>query len=378
MIEPNPMNRFAYIILTGLLLISSCTDSEKSVADYAVDVKFNSANDYEPFPLSALIDSSTVLHVQSDSLIGAIRDIKYVGGYYYLHDVMNASISKIDSTGRSSLRIQRRGRAMSEYVMLSSFDVNPVSGEISIYDRSQQKMLVYDSNGLFVRQFSMENNYPLSFAVYPNGDYLCYDPEFKDRQTPYGIWIIDENGRFKSMVYAIPSHFRYFVRRLTNNYIARLSDSSFSILVCDDVTKVIHIDEDRSKDYVQFFFDVTIPKTVARDVTPSLEDIRLAFNPSAFGETDKGIVAGFYNGMKEGDSFAYFNKTTGEAYITPVGINIDNDIVNVWSPQKIQSSYNRFFSVLESDLVNETPSLQSAVPYDPDNLNPYIVVSYSK
>lgn len=372
--------RFSAFIFVFLLL-QSCTQGVQYEAEHQLEVRLNGRNNYEPFPLSDIVDSSSVIHIQCDPPAGNVTDVKFQHGCYYLLDNLNNAVVKVDSLGRTCMRLERRGRAEGEYVHISCFDVNPANGEISVYDGSQQKMIVYASDGSFLRSFSMADYWPATFAVYPDGSYLFYKPDYEDSKTIRGIWTADADGQFRKQLYSIPGSFRFCVRSFVNNRIERLSDSTFGIISPEYDNLVFHVTGEEITPYFQFVVDKVIPKSVARKENVPMKEMKATYSKQIYAESARAMIVGFFNHVGNGgieESIVYYDKVKGKAFVTSPGTHIENTVVKLWDVAAVQSYGDRFYSVIESDFLSSNPSFQQSFPYDPGNLNPYIVVSYSK
>ena len=85
------------------------------------------------------------------------------------------------------------------HIYLHAFDINPSNGEISIFDQSGSKMLVFDANGEYVRSFKIDDLQDVvrSFCVLANGDDVFYNPVRKpDSSIRTGAWLVDCSGCF--------------------------------------------------------------------------------------------------------------------------------------------------------------------------------------
>ena len=91
--------RFSAFIFVFLLL-QSCTQEVQYEAEHQLEVRLNGRNNYEPFPLSDIVDSSSVIHIQCDPPAGNVTDVKFQHGCYYLLDNLNNAVVKVDSLGR--------------------------------------------------------------------------------------------------------------------------------------------------------------------------------------------------------------------------------------------------------------------------------------
>ena len=179
------MRRFVcYSFLSVLLFLSvSCSEKQPTPNSNEIYVDFkngsptvvNSPDDL--FNYSNYLD--TVIYVQLETLdnclIGDVKDIHLVNDRLLVGADFK-SVFVFDLNGKFLSKVSRIGRGPGEYGKLAWFDVNPSNNEISIYDVSSHKILVYSVDGDFIRQFTFEK-IPSDFCVLPNGNYLFPKPD---------------------------------------------------------------------------------------------------------------------------------------------------------------------------------------------------------
>ena len=171
------------------------------------------------------------------------------------------------------------------------------------------------------------------------------------------------------------------MRSFVNNRIERLSDTTFGIISPEYDNLVFHVTGEEITPYFQFVVDKVIPKSVARKENVPMKEMKATYSKQIYAESARAMIVGFFNhvgnaGIEE--SIVYYDKVKGKAFVTSPGTHIENTVVKLWDVAAVQSYGDRFYSVIESDFLSSNPSFQQSFPYDPGNLNPYIVVSYSK
>ena len=189
-----------FILYTALFITMAChSDSEKDVP--VINVRFSGQGINTPFYMSQFIDSVQRITIPDDGVtIAQPSRLRYCRKQYYLVDAKDQTLYILNENGNVVQTICHRGRAENEYVSLADYDINEINGEISIYDESGNKMLVYAENGRFIRSYKLNATLEVyrDFVVLNNGDYLSFTPDFNhDPEGERGFWLTDSLGNPK-------------------------------------------------------------------------------------------------------------------------------------------------------------------------------------
>lgn len=178
------------------LFLLGCKETKTDKKENDIDVYFTNPKKElaKGYCMSDYLDSVryVTLETNNESLIGNVVKKHYINNKIYISDAK--SIFIFDQNGKYLNSIKRHGRGHGEYLSLTSFDVNCRTGEISILDSNSRSILIYSDQCEFIRKIHF-NDIVRDFAVFPNGHYLMYTPDYmKDNHR--GVWEIDPNGNF--------------------------------------------------------------------------------------------------------------------------------------------------------------------------------------
>ena len=310
-------------ILVSLLLFCSVSCSEKVEG---LITTFTIRPDKEAYQSVAVSDLvSSVEHIRISSVSANFSPgerVIYTRGKYYLTDRNDASVVILNAEGEMLQTINRRGRKTDEYVSFSDYDVNPSNGEISVYDATSSKILVYSEKGEFLRRivFDRETEWPRSFVSLEDGSYLCYLPEYDFPSIGpvprRGLWRTADSGEFMDYLLTFKDEYK-FVQFRTTGYFSRLSDGTISLVGEEDKDYIYHISPDGMslEPAYHFRFDRKIP---ARLLTRSPEELSLSdrfYYKYWFRETDGWILLTTIFFPENTACHFFYNKRIQKAYV---------------------------------------------------------------
>lgn len=311
------MRRFVcYSFLSVLLFLSvSCSNKQPTPNSNEIYVDFkngsptvvNSPDDL--FNYSNYLD--TVIYVQLETsdncLIGDVKDIHLVNDRLFVGADFK-SVFVFDLNGKFLSKVSRIGRGPGEYGKLAWFDVNPSNNEISIYDVSSHKILVYSVDGDFIRQFTFEK-IPSDFCVLPNGNYLFYNPRYMNNHFR-GILQTDPVGNYINQPLVLSGSAREDVGE--NQYLTHISNDVVGVMGPMGFDNIYHISADTSEIAYQIKTTETIPDYVLKGEFegPVFEqDFYWLF---AYTETES-LVTFDMTDMKK-NMIVKYDKKTGKVY----------------------------------------------------------------
>ncbi len=99
------------------------------------------------------------LENSSESIIPRISRILFARNYILTQQYTNVNMFHLD--GSFVTKVGTEGLRSNEFTVIHDIDINPTNGAIYIVDGWQQKFLIYDKNGKFIKTF----NYPLKAAI---------------------------------------------------------------------------------------------------------------------------------------------------------------------------------------------------------------------
>lgn len=253
------------------LLCFACGKEQANIME--IPVSFDNSGINVPFRWSQCIDTVFTITVSDkEGFVNPGNDIKYSNGIYYLVDCHDDSLIGIDTSGAVVLRISCRGRAPGEYVSLTKYDINPLSGQITIYDEAADRLLIYSCEGVYERTIQLNGAYEWywDFASLEDGGYLCYMPDtvfYIDEQhkPKRGLWHIDSTGNFLSYLLTFEKDYRFLQIRSSPSF-CRLGDGTIALLGEDDTNSLFLISKDGHsiEEFCHFVFDRKISSSVLK------------------------------------------------------------------------------------------------------------------
>lgn len=325
----------------------SCSNVERESID-EISIKLQrKRGENVPFDYSQMIDSVKVISL-SDVHTGYLEDVKYYAGKYFLHDKIQRSIVIVDNQGNKISEISRQGRSANEYVNLTAYDINPISGEINIYDESTGRIIVYSLYGEVIRVVHPDIPLFRDFSIDSRGNYYVYIPDYMEKGRR-GLWRLDSEGRIQECVLPIPDSFHLCViRNSPSLYFNRLSDLSLSLLseLNESCIYLVGKNGEVLPQY-RFSFDVVISRELRkRDYLSArdMEDKTFYFFPF-YVEADHWIVSVIW--YQNETRTVYYDKVNK---ISHVVMSKSESIYKGKSPICIlRSAGNKFLGINENE-----------------------------
>lgn len=140
--------KISLLLITILFIFSCSTSHKKDVA--TITISYDQTNTYL---LSDFITNYDIIRLEiSDSiLIGEISDIEFYNDDIILLDKKNNTILLFNQQGELIHQLANSGRGAGEYIYLNDIAIN--SQGIYLLDYSQQKVLIYDHDLKFKKEF---------------------------------------------------------------------------------------------------------------------------------------------------------------------------------------------------------------------------------
>lgn len=347
-----------------LLFCAGCKKTADSHSDYPeIEVRFKGKGINTPLRLSDFIDSVKRIRISDEILIEQPKSGKYCNGLYYLADGKTHSIVMVNEEGEIVGQISRRGRARDEYTSLFDFDVNPRTGEISIYDQPGNKMVVYSSTGEYVRSFKMEVY--RDFAVMDNGDYLCYFPDYSEYSDPgtRGLWLLDSVGEHKANILPMDDEFKHDAYK-KHGYFCRMSNGSIRLLGVEDTDCLYDIDSlGNVRVACQLRYTPQMSAST-RNTKPRAwsESSDYSYMKYWHAETDRWLFILSLSDNPSAGAFVVYDKINDKEYLCLNDADLINDVEAI--VMETAAAPDRLFGLHYFE--------------DSDSLNPEIVVAYLK
>ena len=332
-----------------------------------------------PFRLSEMVDTVEYIRITDSIKVGLVEDIKYCNGRFYLLDKTNKSIWILDDKGHFLADINRQGRANEEYLSLYAFDVNPSNNEVSIYDQTGNKVLVFDSFGNLLRQYTINNDnieeFYSDFSVLPDGRYLCYNPDFFSDSCRRGLWLDDSRLNYsKNLVTINPEFILSSPTSGAPKYFSRMSNGDIGIMGGEDNNNIFHISPTGEITIAYHIStDAQLPLSLTKMSDAPIPVLKSAkfYHKYYYAETDHWIFIVALNGDKFLRIFYDKRRHIGHQVRTS-----DDSIDDVNLGDILRASDGKLLSVFEPDeLKDKGIELWQDIRSDS---NPTIAVAYMK
>ena len=333
-----------------------------------------------PIRLSDIMEAPQYIRITSKGVVGKIGDIKYQNGRFYVLDMDHSSLLVLDGEGRERFTIRKQGRARDEYISLWAFDVHPRTGEISIYDQSGRKIVVFSPEGKYLRTVSVPvEGYGVfrDIAVTLQGTYLLYAPDPHGTRK-FGLFEMDASGKAVRHLFSPEKDFRQSILRSPLTYFSRLSDGSLRLMG----------EADRDEDYsfsakgelsvpYRFVYDVRLSAKTRRAEYPSKDGDETYHQVTNSIETDQWIL--FMLLYRNRVHYIVYHKPTGrlQMAVPDTRGRFGRDLVLDGRPfLPVRGAGDRVLSYVEYDPDNVL--FQQAVQAVGPTENPVLVVAKLK
>lgn len=187
--------QFITLLVTSSMLLSSCKNSEHIAPGLIYHVNLErDINNISSIPLSYLSSKLEYIPLETDSacLIRRISDISVSDSFLFVSDYNRLLLFNWD--GKFIRQIGSSGRGPGEYLRVRDFDIDVDNEEVYILEG--RKVLVYNFNGLFRRDFVL--GFPsYEFVINENNDLVFLPINFAQAtdEQEYSLYIMNKNGK---------------------------------------------------------------------------------------------------------------------------------------------------------------------------------------
>ncbi|MFC0878287.1 6-bladed beta-propeller [Saccharicrinis sp. FJH2] len=124
------------------------------------------------------------LETRSDILVSGILWFEADSRFFYLSDNFNNLFIFDADSGRFHAKISMHGKGPGEFIEISDFSVSSDGKTVAIGDMSQHKILLFTTEGNFIKEFKTENN-AMSLSFIDDSNLIFYSPSQLSRsKTP--------------------------------------------------------------------------------------------------------------------------------------------------------------------------------------------------
>ena len=318
---------------------------------------------------SKLFQRIDTVRLKTDVLEGCIntvKDVKVTDDYIFVLTSGDERLLVYDMEGSFIRQIGRKGRGRGEYVNLQSFDILPEKEEIYLCSQLTDDINIYSFSGEFKRKISPQL-LSLDFAVKSDGHMLFFS-EYGNTQKGYdrGVFETDADGNFIKMIFTIPLSYGHI-----QNYdlFTHISDDEIGCMGFEDEDFIYHIKGDSVYKAYKIKTDIVMDKDILKQEQNYTSDI--AYHKALYHETDRLLTVSLIgNGKAVRIYYDKFNHATYRSV----------DFSDVKAPKEeeflpMTSSYKgkwvRVHDVLNIRMV---PELHEAFPDITEESNPVILI----
>lgn len=214
---------YKYLIL--FILLVGCVPNTNDMTSVKLNKK------YDNIKLSDFCDSVKyiALETTATSLVGAVGKIQYVNQHFFISDLSQNKILIFNSEGHFVRNIFREGRGPEEYNMINDFTISPIDTSIYIGDNNN-KINVYSFEGKFIKSLNC-SNVILAMNFIDNNLYIFSGFHISDeaKDSVYYASIIDMEGNILKTFGNIASGIARVLKNVTggNVYVKNNKDFLF-------------------------------------------------------------------------------------------------------------------------------------------------------
>lgn len=268
------------------------------------------------------------LETSSECLIGGISQLVEANDNYFILDEKNNIVARFNSEGKFVTKIGVMGNGPGEYLEIEDFIVDKKNQFIKLYDIRSRKIIIYDFNGSFIKEFKIDA-FLNSVVDAENGYYLGFVGNITNSVEIQGInqgelkFIkFDEKGKIVDKVFG---HKHSKIHLAFYEHIAPQQDGSISFVepLQNKIFK-FNNGEIYPYNYIKFnccFVPDNIQEILNQSRTP--ETVK---QKNAFSEANKKYILGFIKFFENDNwiifqysiqykfQFAFFHKTSGKLF----------------------------------------------------------------
>lgn len=194
------MRTGSFALLTTLLLLTSCNNSDHGNSDLPYNVNLErDIDNISSMPLSYLGSKLEYIPLETDStcIIKSISNVFVSDSFLFVSDYYRLLL--FNKSGKYIRQIGSNGRGPGEYSRVLDFVVDEKSREV--YVLSSRQVLVFDFNGQFNRDFKL--GFPSNQFVLNESNELVLHPFNLAQATDepvYSWYILNKNGKDRAKI----------------------------------------------------------------------------------------------------------------------------------------------------------------------------------
>ena len=344
------MNKCTFPILTiVLMMLFSCGGGKDDPGDTTITMKAA-----ESIRLSDYFDRISYIFLDENpaSVFSRADHILCRGDRWYILDKTLKTVLCFDTNGVFRFRIQRVGRGPGEYSRLDGLWYSEKSNELFLHCQYPAKTMVYDTSGIFIREYRPERG-AHDMTSLPNGGILGYslyhDGSGKD-SIPAGVFEMSEKGEFRRQLFDLGGMFLYWQVTYSRHWCP--IDDRYYLLSQSDSIVMVNTQGKGLIDCVLDWGKYQMPYSV-RSIPSNAPRSNEIFTSDRVVWKDHLLVAGplrlFHCAIGNDYYYALIDKSTKTGLFTQ---GIENDLTSLPAPYPIaQNEQGELVGMLDLDLI---------------------------
>jgi len=318
--------------------------------------------------ISKLFQKIDTVRLKTDVLegcINTIKDVKVTDDYIFVLTSDDERLLVYDMEGTFIRQIGRKGRGRGEYISAQGFDILPEKDEIYLCSQLADDINIYSFSGEFKRNIS-PHFLSLEFAVKSDG-HLLFFSEYGNTQKGYdrGVFETDADGNFIKMIFTLPQDYGHIQN---NDLFTHISDDEIGCMGFEDEDYIYHIKGDSVYKAYKIKTDIQMDNETLKHEQHSSD---YAYHKIIYHETDRLLTVSLIGNGKV--ARIYYDKPDHATYRSVDGSDVkapkEEDFMPITSSYK--GKWVRVHDVLNIRMV---PELREAFPDITAESNPVILI----
>lgn len=296
-----------FVLLMVLLL--SCQQQERTNNNDAEIIQISKKEIRDEIDVGKMVEEVRYVELETteESLIGNVSKVIAYKDKIYIKDRFVASkIYIFDATGRFITTVSRIGKGPGEYMNLDDIAVDTYRKELLVSDASSQKIIVFDLEGEFLREFKIP--YWVSGVFALQNHYLLYLHNTNNEK--YNLLVVD-----KQKTKIVNKLFPLVMGRdgviNTIPFFEFSNETLFTFSMVNEIYNITDIEAGSIKTKYIFSFDETptlkaIENKSSEEIYNFMIDQSYCYFPFFINETSRWLLFNFMLGDKK--KFAFYDK----------------------------------------------------------------------
>ncbi|WP_313381512.1 6-bladed beta-propeller [Proteiniphilum saccharofermentans] len=353
-----------YYCLVLLIVISfSCVGDVKKrnlTADTFISIDRDEINVEVMEKASTYVETVQYIPLETNNqnIIGNVTKIILSSNYIHIYDSQTNNVYQFDYKGKFVRKIGTTGNGPNEYVRISTFSVNPKTGNIAIYCEIKQSIIEFTSEGLPISEKKL--GFVCSDFIHYKDGYMFYGGRFPNQNIfkdifPEQYRLVNIGADDEIVEKYLPTTYNEELLRTAitseRNCLYYTHDNELRLLEKSNGL-VYDVNNNMKSIYIVDFYKYTIPVSFFYDSDIGEKDIQRIEKSdccylSSFFETDNYIYLSYVvNGYNKMISQCMYLKGNAESInIGPVWVN---DIDNIAMPTIITTFNNSLVGYYEA------------------------------